>query len=232
MKSFKDRLNELNEPSHKEIFAIVLSLLNDGVLINDTKVFDGNIITAILDAYYREYDGRKYDEDDHLVSWKKTEVLFPLEERESGILDELEYIINLGYNIHAFAIDSEYWFDEFPTFNVFSYPIDAHMAIWMEEKGFTTQLDILFADCEGDNDTIADWCFDNIDYCFYGGAFCVSENNIANIEVDLENVPYQMAAEIVRILRKHNLHCSEGFSGMEFFSNDDKVYFHGRRIKY
>lgn len=164
---FSNRVKDLKENTHVQIFNVVKEMVLEGHSLSDKAVFDSNIVSKLLEAYYHQYCLCKYDDDtDKLLEVKETEVSLPLDKRTSGILEELNWLLDNGYNINSHvhfgkyneAIDD---FTDYPVTHVFALPNDKYMADWLLEQGCEKQLnkDI------GDDEILADWCFDNLDIC-------------------------------------------------------------------
>lgn len=210
-KTFSKRLKEIKYASHKDIFKIVKDMHGEGISLNDQLMFDMNIVAEILNAYCATYDMRTLDENSNLVAINESEVLLPLNSRSSGIGEELKWLINEGYDINShvsFEGNNENFYD-YPVIQAFAFPIDIHIANWMIDKGCAKQLEIDI----GDGETVADWCFDNLDIC---------AEDLINQEFETSKI-CKITADLIRILLKHG--CRRRQGTIISIDNNNKVSF-------
>lgn len=217
-KTFSERLNNPKCKSHSEIFKVVKMMHEEGISLNDLVMFDKNVINEILEGYYATYDMRIFDENERLIFIKESEVTLPLEERKSGITEELSWLLNNGYDINShvsFDGVNEKFYD-CPVIQVFAFPNDIYMAKWLIEKGIADQLRIK-VDVD---ETIADWCFDNLDIC--AEDFTLTTLNISPV--------CKITADLVRLLLQNG--CSKRDGAIIMIDNKNLVSFDYHRYLY
>jgi len=237
----KEKLNDISKDSHryighnrkiythKDVFDCIHEAVSIGMDLNSKELYDGNLVSLLLDIYYNEFGAYNFVEES---CWEveinnKSEALVPLAERESKILDELFYLKENGYDFNnsTTLIDETLEDnDESPLMRVLSMPNDPLMAEWLIDNGCKEQLILPLTSCEENTEIVVDWCFDEID---------LNMEEIIETEdrtkKDLKFL-YKLAADTIRAMIKNGLTYRSG----NFIDIDDSdmVSYHHIRMKY
>lgn len=213
---------------HKDVFDCIQYAIEHNLNLNDKDFYKGNLVSLLLDIYYNEYYACKVftEEKFDILINQKSEALIPLEERTSGIFNELMYLKNHNYNFNNYTTlvnlelkDN----DQAPVFCVMKWAEDNLMLQWLINNGCKEQMLIPFDPLENpeEGQTLVDWCFDNIDLCMED--IIMVENHTGK---DCTKI-YKLAADTIRTMLENGMTRGDGL--FTDINEDNKISFHRMR---